>query len=113
LRVIGAETAAELSMIIIGIVDEIETASTIATETASMIEIETTIGIGTTGTITTATANRRRTAMCNGLRAARNYSRTRDTSTLESIANTDPVTSKALVQMAQSGPRFLNCPKTS
>jgi hypothetical protein len=96
-------------MIIIGIVDEIETASTIAT--ASMIEIETTIGIGTTGTITTA--NRRRTAMCNGLRAARNYSRTRDTSTLESIANTDPVTSKALVQMAQSGPRFLNCPKTS
>ncbi len=98
-------------MIIIGIVDEIETASTIETETTDMIATETTIGIGTTGTITTA--NRRLMAMCNGLRAARNYSRTRDASTVESIVNTDPVTSKALLQMAQSSPRFLNCPKTS
>ena len=64
LRVIGAETAVELSMIIIGIVDEIETGSTIETETTNMVATETTIGIGTTGTITTATAtataNRRR-----------------------------------------------------
>jgi hypothetical protein len=58
LRVIGAETAVELSMIIIGIVDEIETGSTIETETTNMVATETTIGIGTTGTITTA--NRRR-----------------------------------------------------
>jgi len=87
-------------MIIIGIVDEIETASTIETETTNMIATETTIG--TTGTITTA--NRRLMAMCNGLRAA---------TTVESIVNTDPVTSKALLQMAQSSPRFLNCPKTS
>ena len=47
-------------MIIIGIVDEIETGSTIETETTNMVATETTIGIGTTGTITTATANRRR-----------------------------------------------------
>jgi hypothetical protein len=66
LRVIGAETAAELSMIIIGIVDEIETTSTIEAETTNMIAIETTIGIGTMGTITTA--NSRRMAMCNRLR---------------------------------------------
>ena len=52
LRVIGAETAAESNMIIVGTEDEIETASTIATE----------ITIGTTSTITTA--NRRRIPMC-------------------------------------------------
>ena len=89
-------------MIIIGIVDEIETASTIETETTNIIATETTIG--TTGTITTA--NRRLMTMCNGLRAARNYSRTRDASTVESIVNSDPVTSKALPQMAQSSLDF-------
>jgi hypothetical protein len=60
LRVIGAETAVELSMIIIGTVDEIETTTTIETETTNMIATETMIGIGTMGTITTA--NRRRMA---------------------------------------------------
>ena len=64
LRVIGAETAVESSMIIIGIVDE--------TETANMIETEATIGSGTTGAITTA--NRRRMARCNGLCGARQLS---------------------------------------
>jgi len=51
-------------MIIIGIVDE--------TETANMIETEATIGSGTTGAITTA--NRRRMARCNGLCGARQLS---------------------------------------
>jgi hypothetical protein len=99
-------------MIIIGIVDEIETETTnmIETETTNMIETETTIEIGTTGTITTA--NRRRMAMCNGLRAARTTLE-QGTRLQSSQSNTDPVTSKALVQMAQSSPRFLNCPKTS
>ena len=60
MRVIGAETAVELSMIIIGTVDEIETTTTIETETTNMIVTETMIGIGTTGAITTA--NRRQTA---------------------------------------------------